>query len=251
MASGKGGVGKSTLTANLGITLSQFGKDVTILDADVDMANLSLLMNLETTPKTLHDYLCGKAAPEEIIFNSYGVNIVPSGLTLDSLLKVDVERLSEIIQILKNTDFLLVDSPAGLGRAVIQAIASCDATIIITNPEVSSVSDALKIMMISRKLGSNVLGTVVNKVPRRVPDNSCVIPEDIAAVLECTLIGTVPDETNLVRRSINSGVPFVISHPYADVSKAVKKIAASLAGIEIQNSEESTLRRFFRKIFRR
>ncbi len=249
ITSGKGGVGKSTLTANLAVAMAELNCRVTILDADIDMANLSLLLGLDTTPKTLHDYLCGRAEPEEIVYSRYGVNIVPSGLTLDSLLRADVEKLSEIIQILKGTEVLLVDSPAGLGRAVLQAIASCDTTIIVTNPEVSSVSDALKIKLVAERLGGNVTGTVVNRVPRKL--DSCIHPTDIAAVLSCRLIGAVPDAADIVRQSVNAGVPFIVSHPDAEVSRAVKRIAATLIGAEVPEERESPFRRFFRKLLRR
>ena len=110
IASGKGGTGKTTLTANLGIALSRLGKKVLLIDADVAMANLSLILGMQSSPITLHDVLLGEAQAHDAIYDGpEGIHFIPSGLSLDNYKRVDSERLGGIVsQLSDKYDFILL-----------------------------------------------------------------------------------------------------------------------------------------------
>ena len=110
IASGKGGVGKTTLTANLGIALGQKNFKVLLIDADIAMANLSLLLGMQASPITLHDVLVGESDVEDAIYEGpSGINFIPSGLSLESYRRVDTERLEAIVkEVAGKYDFVLL-----------------------------------------------------------------------------------------------------------------------------------------------
>src|SRR3989338_8722844 len=98
IVSGKGGVGKTSICANLGIALAQRGVSVCLVDADIAMANLSLLLGMQSSPITLHDVLLGEAGVQDAIYDGpKGVKFVPSGLSLENYRRVDSERLAKVV----------------------------------------------------------------------------------------------------------------------------------------------------------
>src|SRR3989344_3148945 len=120
LASGKGGVGKTTITANLGIALAQRGQRVLLIDADIAMANLSLILGMHSSPITLHDVLLGEASIQDAIYDGpAGIAFIPSGLSLESYRRVDSERLEQVVESIKDQfDFILLDAPAGIEKNV-------------------------------------------------------------------------------------------------------------------------------------
>ena len=126
VASGKGGVGKTTITANLGVALSTFGEETLVLDADVAMANLELILGMEGKSVTLHDVLSGDASIEDAIYEGPGgLKVVPAGISLDGLRKIKLDRLEDALEtILQDTDILLIDAPAGLEKDALASIAA-------------------------------------------------------------------------------------------------------------------------------
>ena len=155
VASGKGGVGKTTITANLGVALSTYGEETIVLDADVAMANLELILGMEGKSVTLHDVLSGAASIEDAIYEGPGgVKVVLAGISLEGLRKIKMDRLESALEILVETaDILLIDAPAGLEKDALAAIAAAQEMILVTTPEVPSISDALKTKIIANKLG--------------------------------------------------------------------------------------------------
>src|SRR5690554_5885031 len=113
IASGKGGTGKTTVTANLGAALAQHGRKTCIVDMDMGMANLALVLGLAETPVTLHEVLAGEASIRDAIYEGpYGLQIVPSGLSLRGFQNADPERLKDVMRDLtERCDFLLLDAP--------------------------------------------------------------------------------------------------------------------------------------------
>ncbi len=250
IASGKGGVGKTMLTSNLGIALAQFGKDVTILDADIEMANLELHLGMEGMDVTLHDVLAGEADIREAIYEGpAGVKVIPAGISLEGLRKADPEMLETVLtKLLYNTEILLIDAPAGLGRSVVTALASGQGLLLVANPEISSMSDALKTKIVAKKLGSRILGAVLNRVGY---DKTDLTVQEVEVILETPVLAAIPEDPE-VRRSAAFGKPVILRKPDSPAAIAIKKLAADLIGekyIPPKPKKESFMKRLIRGIF--
>ncbi len=250
VASGKGGVGKTTISANLGVSLAEFGKDVTILDADIEMANLELLFGMEGMSTTLHQVLAGKAPPNEAIYKGpAGVKIIPAGISLEGLRTADPDVLENVLEeIMHQTEILILDAPAGLGKSAVTSLAVGQELLLIANPEISSMSDALKTKIVAKKLGAHVLGVVLN---RAGADTTDLTVEEVQTILEATVISTVPEDPE-VKRASSAGTPLVIKAPNAPASVAIKKLAADLIGekyIPPSPPKESFVSRFVGGLF--
>ena len=228
IASGKGGVGKMMLASNLGIALAQFGKNVTILDADIEMANLELHLGMEGMNVTLHDVLAGEADVLQAIYEGpAGVKVVPAGISLDGLRKADPERLEAVLtRLLGETEILLIDAPAGLGKPVVAALAAGERLLLVANPEISSMSDALKTRIVAKKLGCDILGAVLNRVGF---DKSDLTLQEVEVILETRVLAAIPEDPE-VRRSTAYGQPVILRRPESPASVAIKKLAADLIG---------------------
>ena len=155
-ASGKGGTGKTTATVNIGTCLAQFGKNTIIMDADIGMANLGLALGLEDVPVTLHEVLAGKAHVQDAIYEGpAGVKVVPSGISLQGFQQANPELLKDVLKdLVEVCDYLLIDAPAGISRDGIIPLAVADDVILIVNPELSSIVDALKTKILTEVIGN-------------------------------------------------------------------------------------------------
>jgi septum site-determining protein MinD len=230
IASGKGGTGKTAIAANLGVALAQLGKDVAILDADIEMANLELHLGLEGMKFTLHDVLAGEAEVKDIIYEGpSGVKVIPAGISLDGLRKADPDRLEKVlVELLKTTEILIIDAPAGLGRSVVTALAAGQELLLVVNPEISAMSDALKTKIVAKKLGAHILGVILNRAGYDKTDLSV---QEVEVILETKVLAVIPEDPE-VRRSSAFGQPVVTRSPDSPASTAIKKLAADLVGEE-------------------
>ncbi|MFQ6137061.1 MAG: P-loop NTPase, partial [Candidatus Hydrothermarchaeales archaeon] len=142
VASGKGGVGKTVISANLGIALAQLDKEVTILDPDIETLSLLLRLGLGEAKTTLHDVLAGETSPSEAAYEGpNGVKVIPIGVSLEGLRKADRGRVEQILdELLKTTEILIIDSPPGLGRSAVASLAAGQELLLVVNPEISSMS---------------------------------------------------------------------------------------------------------------
>jgi septum site-determining protein MinD len=235
VASGKGGVGKTTITGNLGVALSTYGERTIVLDADVAMANLELILGMEGKSITLHDVLSGEASIEDAIYEGPGgVKVVPAGISLEGLRKIKFDRLEEALEVLVDeTDILLIDAPAGLEKDALAAIAAAQEMLLVTTPEVPSISDALKTKIIASKLGVEILGVIIN---REHHDKTFLTIDEIEAILEVPVIAVIPDDPE-VSRAAAFGEPIIIKNPKSPTSNAIMQLAADMIGEEYQPIE--------------
>ena len=235
VASGKGGVGKTTITANLGVALSTYGERVVVLDADIAMANLELILGMEGKSVTLHDVLAGNASIEDAVYEGpKGVRVVPAGISLEGLRNVKLDRLEDALAyLIEDTDILLIDAPAGLEKDAVAALAAADELLLVTTPEVPSISDALKTKIVASKLDINIIGVVIN---REQYDKTFLSVEEVETILEVPVIAVIPDDPE-VSRAAAFGEPIVIKNPKSPASNALMKLAADLIGEEYQPIE--------------
>jgi septum site-determining protein MinD len=232
MASGKGGVGKTTLAANLGVALSIYGKKTIVLDADVAMANLELVLGMEGKPVTLHTVLSEEASIEEAIYEGqYGMKIVPAGISLETLRKIKLDRLDEVVdKLVENSDIVLIDAAAAWGEYSLTAIATAQEMILVITPDPSSISDARKTKTIADELGVEIIGVVINRDPN---DETSLIAKDIGNFLEVPIISVIPENLD-VSRATASKEPLLTKYPNSPVSKAIMQLAADLIGEKYQ-----------------
>ncbi len=244
VAAGKGGTGKTTFTANLGAALGELGHSVVLVDADLAMANLELHFKLEGIDITLNDVLSGKADIEEALYRRHGVTIMPAGIPLDKLRNSNPELLADVLGYLeKNFEIMIVDAPAGIGVEVITALAVSQSAILVVNPEVSSLVDALKTKKVAQAYDTHVLGAVVN----RITGGSSIPMEDISYILDTKVIAALPDDPK-VKAAVMQGEPVVLRFPESPFSIEIKRFAAKLVGKEIQEKKESFSRRFLSRL---
>lgn len=228
IASGKGGTGKTTTTVNLGTSLAMLGKKTTVVDADIGMANLGLLLGLEKSKVTLHEVLSGEAEIKEAIYEGpEGLSVVPSGLSLKGFQKSDPDRLREVISVLANGgDYVLIDSPAGISKDGIISLAAADRVLLVVNPELASMADALKIKALAELLGKTVEGVILNRTGLEKTE---IRRNKVKELLGADVLEIIPEDAN-VRRSAALKVPAVLSKPESPASMAFRKLAEKISG---------------------
>jgi len=225
IASGKGGVGKTNIAINLGTAMSQLGKRITVLDADIEMANVELRLRLEKKGKSLHDVLAGEADVYEAIYDGPGgLKVVPCGTSLEGLRAADPNKLGEVmLKVLETTDVLIIDAPAGLGTAL-GAMAVAHEMILVVNPEIASVADAMKVKQVFQELEGIFLGIIVNRASYNEEDLKI---GEIEALLDAEVISVVPED-RAMKQAAAYGAPLVISAPHSPSARAIKKLAENL-----------------------
>lgn len=250
VASGKGGTGKTTISANLAVALSKLGKEVIVLDADIAMANLELVMGLDGKSVTLNDVLAGNAPIERAVYEGpAGVKIIPAGISLDAFKKARPEKLEEVLLNLHEmAEIILIDCPAGIGKEALTAMSTAEHLILVVNPEISSISDALKVIAIAKKFDTNILGAIIN---RTTIEDSELSSSAIETILEVPILGVIPEDP-YIKRCAAFGEPIVLKYPDSIAAEAIMKIAAKLIGKKYQPKkveQESFIKKFIKGLF--
>jgi len=246
LTSGKGGVGKTTLTSNLAAALSDLGESVIAMDANLTTPNLGLQLGMHLVPKTLHDVLRGETRLKDAIYpHPYGFKIIPAGLSLNELKGVDPGRLPEVsFSLLGKADYIIMDSAAGLGREAISALSASDEIIIVTNPDLPSVTDALKILKIAQESNIKIIGSVVNRIKGNEHELSM---EEIEGLLGVPIIAEIPEDDN-VSKSIALKEPLIKYSPNSPASIEIKKLATYLTGKEYEKPKLVTTRNLIQRL---
>ena len=229
ITSGKGGVGKTMLTANLAAALAQRGKNVIAVDANLTTPNLGIHFGIPLAPVTLHDVLKRSASIYDAIYHhSKGLKIIPAGLSLRDLRGTEAKNLpGALLELLGTSEIMLLDSSAGLGRESLVALESSDEILVVVNPDISSVTDALKAIRLSREMGTKVAGVVVNRRAGR--RHELTNTEILSLLEERRLLAEIPEDTR-VQRSIAMRLPVFYRYPRCAASEQIRGLAASLLG---------------------
>lgn len=238
-SSGKGGVGKTTLTTNLAAALHKYGKDVILIDGNVTTPNVSVILGMPKLPITLHDVLAGKAKIDKSIYlHASGMKVIPAGLSVRHMKQKYKRRMAHVFNdLIGQTEFALIDCAAGLGSEALQALEAGDELILVTNPEIHALTDALKAFEHAKTMGIKPLGVILNRVNNRDWE---MTKENVEEFLELPVIGLIPEDEN-VKRAIAMKKPLVYAYPHSPASRAVKKLAASLAGEDFRTLEPENI----------
>jgi len=228
IASGKGGVGKTTIAANLGIAIAATGKKVIILDADIDMANLELALGMEGRPLTLQDVVSGEANIEDALYETYNKALfMPAGISPAQQRRIDPEKLPELVEKLAEmADFVILDCPAGTGKDTLACFNACKETLLVVIPEKMSVADAYKTAQAAQRMGSSVTGVIINMI---TGDRGEIKDKEIAALLNAPILARIKLDP-AIKKSVASGKPIVVSDPENENVEEIHKLVASLTG---------------------
>jgi septum site-determining protein MinD len=233
VTSGKGGVGKTTATANLGAALAAMGHKVVCIDADIGLRNLDVVLGLENRiVYDLVDVVEGRCKLRQAMIRDKRLEdlyLVPAAQTRDksAVSPKDMKRVCE--ELSEEFDFILIDSPAGIERGFKNAIAPADEIIIVTNPEVSAVRDADRIIGIVEAEQKGPAKLVVNRINQDlVRRGDMLAVADVLELLSVELIGIVPDD-EAVLVSTNRGAPIALQ-PKSKTGQAFRDIARRIIG---------------------
>ncbi|MDA3969614.1 septum site-determining protein MinD [Helicobacter ibis] len=258
ITSGKGGVGKSTTTANLAVGLANLGKKVVAVDFDIGLRNLDMILGLEN--RIVYDIVNvmeGECNLSQALINdkkTKNLYFLPASQSKDKNI-LDKDKVANLVEKLKEEfDYVLLDSPAGIEGGFEHSIFLADMSLIISTPEVSSVRDADRVIGIidakSKKAqeGKEVeKHIIINRLkPDMVEKGEMLSVDDVLKILALPLIGIVPEDEKIVS-STNMGEPIIYKDSQA--SKAYQNIARRILGEEVPYLELKSKKGFFGRLF--
>ena len=236
ISSGKGGVGKTTAVANLAVALATDGGRVVCIDGDIGLRNLDVVMGLENRiVYDIVDVIEGRCKLRQAMIRDKHLPelyLIPAAQTRDknAVSPSDMKRICDELRL--GADFILIDSPAGIERGFRNAIAPADRVLVITNPEVSAVRDADRVIGILEAEEKHSPALVINRLnPELVKQHDMLSAEDVLDLLGIQLIGIVPEDEGVIVGS-NRGVP-VAQDPKSCAGQAFRNIAHRLKGEDV------------------
>src|SRR5690625_686963 len=253
ITSGKGGVGKTTTTANLGTALALMNKKVCLIDSDIGLRNLDVVMGLENRIiYDIVDVIEGRCKLKQALIQDKRfeyMSLLPAAQTSDKS-SLTIDGMKEIITELKQDyDYIVIDCPAGIEQGFQSAIAAADKAIVVVTPEQSSVRDAERIIGLLEQKEFERPRLVINRIRNHMmKEGNMMDIDDIVQVLSIDLIGVVMDDEEVIKAS-NLGEP-VVMHPNIKSAVAYRNIARRILGesVPLQSLEEE--KSMFQKIKR-
>ena len=255
ITSGKGGVGKTTTVANIGTGLAMLGKKVVVVDTDIGLRNLDVVLGLENRiVYNLVDVINGSCRLRQALIKDKRhpeLCLLPSAQTKDKS-AVSPEQMIKLTDDLREQfDYILLDCPAGIEQGFKNAVAGADRAIVVTNPEVSAVRDADRIIGLLEANEINDIRLVINRIRHdMVRRGDMMNKEDIIEILAIKLLGLVPDDESIIV-STNKGEPAILDNKSL-AGQAYKNIARRILGDDVpmlELEEEANIFTKIKKIF--
>lgn len=237
ITSGKGGVGKTTTSANIGTGLAILGKSVVVVDADIGLRNLDVVMGLENRiVYDIVDVVEKNCRLKQALIRDKRYEklyLLPAAQTKDKSAVSPEQMLDLVNELKKEYDYIIIDSPAGIEQGFQNSIAGADLAIIVTTPEISAVRDADRVIGLLESKGLHNPKLIINRIRQEmVKRGDMMNMDDIIDILAIDLLGIVPDDEAIVV-STNKGEPVVIDEK-ALSGKAYRNITRRIIGEEVE-----------------
>jgi septum site-determining protein MinD len=234
ITSGKGGVGKTTVTSNLGMAIARLGRRVALVDADFGLRNLDLLLGLENrVVYTAVDVLAGQCRLEQALVKDKrqeGLVLLPAAQSRTKE-AVSPDQMKKLVGALtQKYEYVVIDSPAGIEMGFQNAIAAAQEALIVTTPEIAAVRDADRVVGLLEAQGINL---IINRLkPKMVQAQQMMSVQDVQELLAVPLIGVIPDDERVIVAS-NRGEPLVLAENVSLPAMAMNNIARRLEGEKV------------------
>jgi septum site-determining protein MinD len=225
VASGKGGVGKTTTVANLGAVFADGGHETVLVDADLGMGNLAGALGVDADGPTVHDVLAGRIGAADVRHGGpVGLSVLPASDDLDDFGAARPENLATLLEAL-DADVVLVDTSAGLSHDSVEPLRVADEVVLVSTPERGALGDTAKTRDVADRFGTPVAGVVVTRVTAEANVDA------VADRLGVPVRGAVPEDP-AVSAAAEAGEPLVVAAPGAPATDAYRRLAADLTGDE-------------------
>ncbi|MBI9011938.1 MAG: MinD/ParA family protein [Clostridiales bacterium] len=256
VSSGKGGVGKTNFTVNLAIALSKMGHSVTIIDADLGLANIDILLGLVPRYTLTHVLKQEKTLSEILVEGPNGIKIVSGGsgvMDMVNLSPTELNRLIDSLEHLNNeSDYILIDTGAGLNHSVISFIQASQELVVVVTSDPTSITDAYALIKNISKLDVSIK-VVVNRIESNKEGHDVFEKINTATTkflkLEMESIGYIYEDQN-VKKSVKKQVPFLVGFPNTLASRGVELIAENLVRNSTYSQPSGGFSTFIKKIFK-
>lgn len=238
IAGGKGGVGKTTVAANLAVAISELGiGSVAVVDVDLGMANLAQFFGVEPSGATLNEVLAQQASVEEALYDlTDELTLLPGNSALDSYVATDTEHLKTVVARLRERfDFVLLDLGAGISYETVLPLEVVDAVILVTTPDAAAIDNTRTTAAIVSRAGSTPGGIVVNQ---HRPGES-MPPATVAAELNLQLLGSIPAD-DAVHDALEAGTPVFQHAPESPAAAAIGDLAGAVVPNRLVDEIEHT-----------
>ncbi len=235
IVSGKGGVGKTTITINLAAALVQFDRRVVIVDGNITTSNIGVQLGIIDYPQNIHKVLSGAVRITDAVFiHPTKIHVISGSLSIADARNASVSSIKRhLTELSKHYDFVLVDTAPGLEERPMKIIESCGNVLIVTTPDLTSVTDTVRIIELLQRKKKSIAGIIIN---RHKGKDYEVTPEEIRRLYDIPVVAILPEDEH-VQESISAQIPVVLSSPSCPVSKEFRRMAAEMGGISYREKK--------------
>ncbi len=226
VASGKGGVGKTTTAINLGAMLASAGHEVIVVDTDLGMANVEGYLDFDLDGSTLHEVLAGDANVEDAIYSAPGdIDVLPSSTDIHAFAQSETAKLQQVAtQLREEYEYVLLDTGAGISYDTLLPLSLADGVLLVTTPDVAAVRDTAKTAQLTAQVDGTVRGAVITH-----RSNDILSADDVEGTLDTDVLTVVPDDET-VPMGIDAGRPLAVFAPNTVAANAYRELADILTG---------------------